>query len=315
VSVETSLRLILLLLLSACTSWGAPRSKLADDSRVGVEVRLDPGYLHLQVLVAARCRAADEGPCPPGRAVSQLAVAVRTPMGDQELGKTWSDGGLDVPFSQLNSLFPNQSVAKQRQAPLLVEGRVVAELPVDEIFRKILESAIAECDAALADPSLQPDYAQALLGRMLDLRLLGLTDARLTERTIQLADSVRGRPAAMWSTPKKPVGRSEQLLAGLRASGDEHAVPEEVQRQITRAGPVDVTSSSFRWALEWLPTVCKVTVKGGVIVGSVALTGAPGIALAILDATVGGVYSDWMIKTCCQRVSDVFGAEKPPECG
>jgi hypothetical protein len=261
------------------------------------------------VLVAPRCPAADEGPCPEGKPVSQLAVSVRTPVGDQELGKTWTDGALDVPFSQLDSLFPGQAVAKHQAAPLLVEGRVVSELPIAEIFRGIIESAIKECDSALADPDLQSDYAQDLLGRMLDLQLLGLSDDRLTDLTIQLSVRVRERPSAMWSTPRKPNGRADPLELS------EHAVPEDVQRQIWHGGADEtIPPSTFRWALEWLPTVCKVTVKGGAIVGQVILTGAPGAALAILDATVGDVYSGWMIKSCCRRLSAVLGAAKPPEC-
>jgi hypothetical protein len=306
---------LLVLLLSACAGWVAPTSKLDSDSRVGVVIKLVSGYLHLQVLVAPRCRAADANPCLEGKPVSQLAVAVRTAVGDRALGTTWSDGALDVPFSQLEALFPNQGAEKHERATLLVEGRVVSELPVDEIFRSIVATALQECDAALADPNLQTDYAQGLLGRMLDLQLLGLADDRLAERTTQLSVRVREKPASMWSTPQKPLPHGAALIAGLRATGDEHSVPEDVQRQITHGSAGDVTSATFRWALKWLPTVCKVSIKSGEIVGQVVLSGAPGIALAILDATVGDVYSEWMIKTCCQRVSDVFGAARPPECG
>jgi hypothetical protein len=73
-------------------------------------------------------------------------------------------------------------------------------------------------------------------------------------------------------------------------------------------------SSSFRWALDWLPTVCKVTVKGGAIVGGAALDGVPGVALAVIDAAVGDTFSDWMIKTCCKKGSQALGDEEAAKC-
>lgn len=307
----------LFLLFSGCAFWAVPHDpgKIASDSRVGVVYKLAPGHVHLQVLVGPPCRAADEGPCPAGKPIPQLAVAAQTPVGVKELGTTWRDGGLDVPFATLDALFPNQALEKYERAPLLVEGRVVSDLPVAEIFRTLVAAAIDECDAALADPSLQLDYAQQLLGRMLDLQLMGLTDDKLVDRTVRLSMRVRERPAAMWSQPHKLSDRSERLIAGLRGTRDEYAVPLDVQRQLTQDPADNGAASSMRWALQWLSTVCKVGVKSGEFVGQVMLSGAPGIALAVLDATVGDVYSDWMIKSCCQRLSGVLGAEAPPpEC-
>ncbi|HET8935282.1 MAG TPA: hypothetical protein VFN67_17660 [Polyangiales bacterium] len=271
--------------------------------------KLASGYLHLEVLVAPRCRAADEGFCPPGKPISNLRVAVRTAVGVKQLGTTWSDGGLELPFSTLDALFPNQASDRDARAPLLVEDRIVSELPIGEIFRSIVVSAIKECDAALANADLQPDYAQALLGRMLDLQLLGLADDKLVERTVQLSMRVREEPASMWSQPRKQPERGRELIAGLDGS-----VPADVKRQITKSELDELSRSSLQWALNYLPTVCKVTVKGGEFVGQIILSGAPGVALAVLDATVGDVYSDWMVKTCCQRLSEMFGADRPPEC-
>ena len=299
----------ILLLACACASWGGPRGKIAADSRVGVTFKLAPGYLHLEVLVAPRCRAADEGFCPPGKPISKLQVAAQTAVGVKQLGTTWTDGGLDLPFAVLDALFPNQASDRDARAPLLVEDRVVSELPIGEIFRSILVSAIKECDTALADADLQPDYAQALLGRMLDLQLLGLADDKLVERTVQLSIRVREKPASMWSQPRKQPERGRELIAGLDGS-----VPTDVRRQITQGELEELSRSSLQWALNYLPTVCKVTIKGGEFVGQIMLSGVPGVALAVLDATVGDVYSDWLIKTCCQRLNDMFGAERPAEC-
>jgi hypothetical protein len=300
------------LALSACSLFAKPSSRIRSDSRVAISVTLSAGFVHLEVLVAPRCSAAGEG-CPGAVPMSELAVAVRTPRGDRALGTTWRDGGLDVAFSQLESLFPSRTLERQRAAPLLVEGRVVADLPIGEIFHRqsIVESAIVECDEALADAQLDHDYAQELLGRMLDLRLLGIADERLTARTTKLSERIREKPAAMWSSPHQRFGRAEALIAGMRARGEQQAVPEDVQREIARGVG---TSSSFRWALEWLPTVCKVGVTGSAIAGQIALTGAPGVALAIIEATVGDVFSDWIVDSCCKRLGEVLGASKPPEC-
>lgn len=281
---------------------------------MGVTFKLAPGYLHLEVLVAPRCRAADEGFCPPGKPVSKLEVAVRNAVGAKQLGTTWNDGSVDVPFAVLDALFPNQASDRYARAPLLVEDRVVSELPIGEIFRSIVQSAIVECDAALANTDLQPDYAQALLGRMLDLQLLGLADDKLVERTVQLSIRVREKPASMWSRPHKQPERGAQLIAGLDGTADQYAVPLDVQRQITNGEEAELSRSSLQWALNYLPAVCKVTIKSGEFAGQVMLTGPAGVALAVLDATLGDVYSEWMIKTCCQRLSDMFGTDRPPEC-
>jgi hypothetical protein len=213
--------------------------------------------------------------------------------------------------AQLDAWFP----VKNQRVAVVVEDKLVSELAIDDVFRSLLVSAIHECDAALADPELQPDYAQALLGRMLDLRLLGLSDERLVDRTTLLAERIRREPAKMWSTPQRVLGRNERLIDGLYKAGEQQSVPSEVQRQITGGSPEDAPSTAtLRWAVQWLPTVCQVTVKGGELAGQLVLTGAPGIALAILDASVGDVYSDWMIKSCCQRLSGILGAGRPAEC-
>jgi hypothetical protein len=283
----------------ACTSWGQPKPKIASDDRVGTLFTLSPGVVRVQLLVAARCRAVDEQ-CPAGRPVPGLPVIVRAAIGDKALGTTENDGGFDVPFALLDSLFPNESVgAYQESAPLLVEGRAVSELPVAEIFRTVVRTAVEECDEALSDPQLQPDYAQELLGRMLDLQLLGLSDKQLTARIISLSERIRQQPKSMWSTP----GR-----------GQTDSASDDMRGQIWTGGDPDTSRRELGKALTWLPTLCTISIKGGELAGELLLAGPAGIALNILDATIGDLYSDWMIKSCCQRLSQLANTSPPRAC-
>lgn len=306
----------LALWMGGCASWAVASDKLPRDSRIGVTVTRFGGRFQIRVLVAPRCPPVDEGPCPEGKPMSDLTLAVRTPTGDRVLGKTWVDGTLVVSFTQIEALFAGEAtIDKDKSAPLLVEGRSVADLPVGELGsrRRIIEAAILECDQALADPNLQADYAQQLLGRMLDLQLLGLADDRLSERTTRLAERVRAERSSMWSAPKPMSERG--VTSGMRATGAWQRVPSEVRRELARQDPDDgFASASFRWALESLPTLCKITVKGGELLAQVVVTGAPAIALAIIEASVGEVYGDWMVDTCCQKGSELLGADQPPQC-
>lgn len=305
---------------SACATTGTRGAKLEADSRVAMTITRAPGSLGLHVLVAPRCPAADENPCPEGKPTAGLAVAAHTDRGDRELGTTSSDGSLEVPFSELDQLFRGETVPNDQRVSFLVEGRNVSELAIGDIINRqsIVDSAIKECDEALANPELTTaysDYAQDLLGRMLDLQLLGFSDDALKDRTTRLSERIREKPDSMWSQPKKLSERAADLLASLRESGNEDAVPPEVRRELESPdADHSMDSSSFRWALDWLPTVCKVTIKGGAIVGAVAVTGAPGVALAIIDAAVGDTFSDWMIKTCCKKGSAVLGDAEAEKC-
>ena len=320
-AVRTNLSAILAALaVTACATTSTGPGKLEADSRVAMTITRAPGILSLHVLVAPRCPADDENPCPEGKPGEGLAIAIHTDRGDRTLGTTSSDGSLEVPFADLETLFKGEQVGNDQRAALLVEGRNVAELSVGEIInrQKLLASALKECDEALANPNLIPeysDYAQDLLGRMLDLQLLGLSDDTLKDRTTRLSERIRENPDSMWSQPKKLNERAQQLLADLRASGSESQVPAEVQRELSDpSADQGMESSSFRWALDWLPTVCKVTVKGGAIVGAAAVTGVPGVALAVIDAAVGDTFSDWMIKTCCKKGAAALGDAAAEEC-
>ena len=93
-------------------------------------------------------------------------------------------------------------------------------------------------------------------------------------------------------------------------------LPARVQRELQNSDDdSEIDSATFQWALQWLPTVCAVTVKGGGILSSTVVAGMPGLALAIIEATVGDVYSDWLIKTCCQKGSEALGAAGQADCG
>jgi hypothetical protein len=313
----TAYALAAVLLLHACALWAPPdHGKLAADSRVALSVSLAAGYLHLQVKVAPRCLAAAES-CPEGRPVSDLAVSVKSEtQGVQPLGQTWSDGGLDVSFAQLEPLFPAHTVTRHKLAPLLVEGREVADLPIGDVHQYIIDLAVQECDEALADQYLDPDYAQELLGRMFDLQLLGMSDKRLKERSAWLTARIRAKPERRWSHGHGGARRAGELLEEMRARHEADAVPAQVQAEIASGLSDDsAVNDSVRWALDWLPTMCMVGVEGGgAIVGNVALTNPPGIALMVLGAAAGHVFSDWLIESCCKRFSRVLGAEKPPDC-
>lgn len=292
--------------LSACATWSsAPPSKLAAQSRVSMTVKRAAGRLYLQVLVGDPCTGGSERPCPPGKPIEGLTIAVQTPEGLRELGATSQEGELDLAFSALEPLFARAEVAKDAYAPLLVEGRSVAELPIGEIVhrRAILESAIEECDAALANPQLDDHYAQRLLGQNLDLQLLGIGDARLQERTRRLYQRLRDKPSTWWSPQRS--GAREQIA-------DDQSVPDEIKRDIENAtGDERLTADSFSWALERLPELCKISVVSGAIVAQVAVAGAPSILLAVVGAAVGNIFSDWLVETCCKEASEIFGV--PPE--
>ena len=297
--------------LSACaTTNQVPPSKLSPDSRVSVIVKRATGRLFLQVLVGDACTGGGETPCPPGRAIEGLAIAVQTQRGPRPLGVTSAEGELDLAFAELDPIFADEEVAKDQHAPLLVEGRSVAELPIGEIVhrREILDSAIEECDAALANPQLDDHYAQTLLGRMLDLQLLGIADARLEERTRRLYQRLREKPSDWWS-PSRVLDDTRELIAGL---GREQSVPDDVKRDVaTEHADERLEPESFSWALEKLPQMCKISVVGGAIVAQVAVSGPAGIVLAVVGAAVGNVFSDWLVETCCKEAAKIF--DVPPE--
>lgn len=289
--------------LSACaTLKSAPPSKLAADSRVSMTVKRAAGRLYLQVLVGDPCSGGSESPCPPGKPIEGLAIAVKTNDGPHVLGTTSQEGELDLAFADLEPLFVNEELTKEDHAPLLVEGRSVAELPIGEIVhrREILESAIEECDAALANPQLDDHYAQTLLGRMLDLQLLGIADARLEERTSRIYKRLREKPSEWWSPARE-----------LSAGSADH-MPEQVKRDVTSEHADErIEPESFSWAIERLPQMCKISVVGGSIVAQVAIAGAPGVVLAVVGAAVGNVFTDWLVDTCCKEASKMFNV--PPE--
>jgi hypothetical protein len=294
--------------LGGCAIWHentAPTSKLAVDSRVSMTVKRAPGRLYLQVLVADPCTGGGESPCAPGKPIEGLAIAVQTSDGPRELGVTSAQGELDLAFSEFEPLFAREDVAKDDHAPLLVEGRSVAELPIGEIVqrREILASALEECDAALANPQLDDHYAQTLLGRMLDLQLLGIADARLEERMSRLYKRLREKPSEWWSPQRVLVG------AGF---GDGTSMPDEVKRDLTSEHADErIEPESFSWAVERLPQMCKISVVGGAIVAQVAVAGTPGLVLPVVGAAVGNIFSDWLVDTCCKEASKVFNV--PPE--
>lgn len=270
---------------------------------MSVIVKRATGRLFLQVLVGDPCSGSD--PCPAGKPVEGLAVGVMTQAGPHPLGVTSADGELDLAFAELDPIFANEDVAKDQYAPLLVEGRSVAELPIGEILhrRAILESAIEECDAALANPQLDDHYAQSLLGRMMDLQLLGIADARLEERTRRLYQRLREKPSDWWS-PQRVLDDTRALIASL---GREHDVPSAVARDVaTEHADERLEPESFSWALARLPQMCKISVVSGAIVAQVAVSGTPGIVLAVVGAALGNLFSEWLVETCCKEASRIF---------
>jgi hypothetical protein len=268
-------------------------------------VKRASGRLYLQVLVGDACTGGSESPCPPGKPIEGLTIAVQTREGPRALGTTSQEGELDLAFSELEPLFASEELANDAYAPLLVEGRSVAELPIGEIVhrREILESAIEECDAALANPQLDDHYAQKLIGQNLDLQLLGIADARLEQRTSRLYKRLRDKPSTWWSP---------ELSGARERIAHDQSVPEAIKRDAAAAdGDNRLDTDSFSWAVERLPELCKISVVGGAIVAQVAVAGTPSILLTVVGAAVGNIFSDWLVETCCKEASKIFNV--PPE--
>jgi hypothetical protein len=227
----------------------------------------------------------------------------------RDLGQTAEDGHLDVLLSTLDASLHGQPIAEDERAQLLIHDRVVAELPLGEIIHRtrVIEATLAEADSLLADRSPDRDYAQELLGRMLDLQMRGIADPRIADRSSRLYEHLH-ETASIWSVPRRLLDRAKDLLSTLRHSSDDKDVPAEVQRSLEKTADTGtVEPQSFSWALRMLPTMCKITVRGGAVAaGQLIATGAPGVALAIIAASVGDDLSNWLIKSCCEMASQTL---------
>jgi hypothetical protein len=143
---------------------------------------------------------------------------------------------------------------------------------------------------------------------MLDLQLLGIADARLEQRTSLLYKHLREKPSAWWS-PQRVLQDSRELVAGV---DHDRSMPDQVRRDITSEHADErVEPDSFSWAIARLPQICKISVVSGAIVAQVAVSGAPGVVLAVVGAAVGNVFSDWLVDTCCKEASEMF--DVPPD--
>lgn len=267
--------------------------------------------LHLLVVTGEHCEdsreATPEQPvkCADTNPAANVEVVLQGGDGQRTtLGSTSPDGRLEVPLTRFDALFQGQSIAADARAQLLVHDKVAAELPLGEIVNRqsVVDSAIAECDRLLEDAAPDRDYAQQLIARLLDLQMRGIADLRIADRASKLYEHLKATES-IWSAPARWFNEAKELLARLRGSGDEQAVPQHVKENIEQTGS-KVESQSFQWALGMLPAMCKITVRGGAVVaGQMIATGAPGVALAIIAASVGDDLSNWLINSCCQMAS------------
>ena len=308
-------------LTSACGTGGASKStpeSLAE--AVTVTVTRGSDLLHLLVVSGERCHAEQPEDCPAGRPVANVDVVLSTAERRHVLGNTSDDGKLDIALLQIAALFEGQNVAAGQQAQLLVHDRVAAELPLGELVnrQRVIEATIAECDDVLADPAPDRDYAQQLLARVLDLQLRGSADRRLIDRANRLYSHLR-KNESIFAAPKRWFTRAKDALARLRNSGDAEAVPEQVQQDLETTDVSDtdnVDSQSMSWAISMLPTMCKITVRGGAVAaGQLVATGAPGVALAIIVGSMGEDLSKWLIHSCCEMASRSIGHADSVNCG
>jgi hypothetical protein len=311
---------VLLLATSCATAGsGAPRGPTGVhvETYDTVTVTRDAQVVHFQVMTGQRCNGAGQLSCAQNEPAADTAIVLRTSTERHLLGSTAQDGRLAVPLSAFDELFRGQTVAADQVAQLLVHDSVAAELPLGEIVNRqsVIDSAISECDQALAAPSPDRDYVQLLLGRLLDLQMRGIADPRIADRTSRLYERLR-QSDSLFAAPRRWLGRAQELLAHLRSSGDEQAVPTQVQNTIdTTDTSKTVEPHSFKWALSVLPTMCKITVRGGAVVaGQMIATGAPGVALAIIAASVGDDLSDWLVKSCCDMASRSISGSASPNC-
>lgn len=193
---------------------------------------------------------------------SGVEVTLRAGGKDQVLGTTSSGGQLTIPLVDLDTAFQGLDIGQQVRGQLIVHGRVDAELPIGEILdrHRVLDAYVQEVDDVLADPSPNRDHMEALWGRLVDFQMRGTADARLADR----------------------MARLYEYLHGTQGQGE------------------NVDPDKFSWAVSELPTLCKITVKGGAVVAGQLVAGPAGLALAIIAAAVGNDLSSYMIKSCCK---------------
>ncbi|MEY4578118.1 MAG: hypothetical protein RL701_2821 [Pseudomonadota bacterium] len=312
------------LFTSACATTGSAGKTTPESLGEAVTVTVTRGADVLRLLVVSGdvCHAhTDEQPddCPLGRPVAHVDVVMNTAERRDVLGTTSSDGDLEIPLARIAALFKGQNVAGDQQAQLLVHDRVAAELPLGELVnrQRVIEATIAEVDDLLADPAPDRDYGQQLLARVLDLQLRGSADRGLIDRANRLYAHLR-KNESIFAAPKRWFTRAKEALARLRSSGDAEAVPEQIQQNIETTQVRDtetVDAQSVSWAISMLPTMCKITVRGGAVAaGQLIATGAPGVALAIIVGSMGEDLSKWLIRSCCEMASRSTGHAESVDC-
>lgn len=245
-------------------------------------------------------------PCDMSKPAAGVEVVLNAAEHRDYLGTTSPEGELEVPLPRIDALFRQRPVNHSQRAQLLVHGNVVADLPLGEILNRqsVIDSTIADCDRMLAEPSVGQDVFQRLVGTLLDLQIRGIADPRIADRMQKLSDRLHSVDSKT-AVEQEELGHAQELLTQLKADGTEQAVPAAVQQNVSDK---HVEGHSFQWALSLLPTMCKITVKGGgVAVGQLIATGAPGIALAIIAASVGDDLSKWLIQRCCKLATESIG--------
>ncbi|MET0390923.1 MAG: hypothetical protein ABW321_33425 [Polyangiales bacterium] len=282
-----------------------------------VTVTRDAQVVHLDVTTAESCPPR-QTTCVSHRPVADAEIVLRTRDGERVLGRTSSIGRLDVSLAELDAQFSGRKLPPDERAQVLLHDHVAAELPLGEILdrKRVIDATLAEADRLLEDSSPDRDYGQQLLVRLLDLQMRGIADPRISERSERLYEHLRENES-FFAAPQRWFNKAKELVARLRSSGDDAEVPEPVKHDLEQTVDTGkVESGSFAWAISKLPTMCKITVRGGAVVAAQFIAaGAPGVALAIIAASVGDDLSNWLIHSCCEMARKSLEDAPATTCG
>ena len=284
--------------------------------------RVERGQLELETSREDVCYGAHLAPA------SDVDVGLEVGSRLRVLGATSTNGDLEVTLPALDALFQEGSVQPSQLAQVLVHGVKAAELPLGEIVnrQRQIDATLAKCEQALARTDAERELLARRLAELLDLRLQGSADPRISQTAQRLyarlsliaakqkaeaQELASTDPNAGWrAAPGRFLTRAKKLLSQLSTSEEQGAVPEHVKRDIDAT---DVQPSTFEWAMGSLPTVCKITVTGGAAVAATLVaTGPTGIALNVVMGMLGDDLSEWLTNRCCElaanSVTDVQSA-------
>lgn len=238
------------------------------------------------------------------------------------LGTTSDEGDLEVPLTELDKMFAGHTLQPSALGQVLVRGEPAAGLPIGEILNRQLEinARLARCDAALAAPADRFTLARRL-AEISDLQLQGVVDPRLPQCAEKLyarlleqsrtQQEVVTTPPATGESSTPWLDRAQNMWADLFGSGQQPDVPAQVQHDINNSG---IDPSTIGWALESLPALCKITVNGTAVVGTLVASGATQVALTIMMGVLGEDLSDWLTNRCCEMAASTLSDASSTVC-